>query len=91
MRIRDVIQNRGTLGRGALAPLILSRVRRVERQLDVLRTGMRDLAERLARRRRQILSILPGGRGNPMSADEVLVALLELYQAAGFARRLING
>ncbi len=37
-RIRNVIQNSGTLGGGAFAPFILSRMRRVERELDVVRT-----------------------------------------------------
>jgi hypothetical protein len=66
-------------------------MRCIERALDVLFTRVGDLAERLARRRCQVLSVLAGRRRTPLAPYEVLIALVQLYRAAGLARRVVGG
>jgi hypothetical protein len=59
----------------------------VERALDVLGIGARDLAERLARDRRDVLEVLAARRRDPLAADVVSVAFLEVdreAEASGF-------
>ena len=90
-RIRNVIQDRRTLGRGALPPFLFGRMRGVEGKFDVLRTGMRDLAEHLARRRSHVPSILPRCRSDPFATDEIVIALPERHRAARRARRIVSG
>ena len=50
-RVGDRVQHLGAFRRRGLAPGVLGGVRGVERELDVLRAGVGDLADRLARRR----------------------------------------
>src|ERR1700733_12846710 len=76
-RIRNVIEDGRTLGRGALPPLPLGRVRGV--------------AEHLARRRSHVPSILPRRRRDPLTADEIVVALPERHWAVRRARRVVSG
>ena len=90
-RIRNVIQDGRTLGRGSLPPFLFGRVGGVEGKFDVLRTGMRDLAEHLARRRSHVPSILPCCRSDPLTTDEIVVALPERHWAARRARRVVSG
>ena len=77
-RVRHLVQDTRALRRRRLAPRVLRRVRRVERELDVLRGGARNLGERLARGGRQVVRVLALHRRNPVAADEVLVARLQL-------------
>ena len=90
-RVGDRVQHGGPLSRRPPSPVILSRMGRVERKLDVLRARVGDFAERLTGRRCQIVAVLAGRRRYPLAADEVLVALVELHRTTGFTRCLVGG
>jgi hypothetical protein len=49
----------------------------IQRQLDVGGGGAGNLAEPLAGDRAWILEILPFDRGDPLSADEIVVAVAD--------------
>ena len=63
----------------------------IKRTLDVLSARMRDLAEHLPGRRSRILPILTRSRRDPLPADEIVVALLQLDRTAGLTRRRKRG
>jgi hypothetical protein len=90
-RVRDRVEHSGALGGGGAAPAALGGVCGVERELDVIRCGMRHLAERLRRRRGEVLAVLAAARRHPFAADEVLVAGLQLDEAPGLPGRRKNG
>ena len=77
-RVRDPVQDARALGDRGLAPSVLCGVRRVERKVDVLGRRARDLRERLTGRRCHVLGVLPLHRSDPVAADEVVVARLQL-------------
>ena len=52
-------------------------MRCVERCLDVLRVGARDLADDLARHRRGVVEILAGDRRDEFAADEIVITFGE--------------
>src|ERR671925_2419006 len=54
----------------------------IEGRLDVLRSGARDLAQRVARHRCDIFEIASLDRGSPPPADVVGIALLEIHMYA---------
>ncbi len=64
-------------------------MRRIERELDIFRCGARDLADRLAGDRADIVEILAFDRRDPFAADEILIAfaqrdlLLQFFEALG--------
>lgn len=61
-RVSDLVQHGCPLGWRAATPVVLGRMCGIERELDVLLTGMRDLAEWLARRWGHALTVFAGGR-----------------------------
>ena len=75
--VGDLVQDRGALGDGGLAPGRCDLVGGVQRQLDVLGGAAGDLAEGLAGDGGDVLEVLALDRGNPLAADPVLVAVLE--------------
>ena len=77
MRSAILLRIMRPLGRAGAAPGVLGGVRGVERGLDVGRVRARDLANRLAGDRRDVVEILAGVRRAPFAADVVVVALGE--------------
>ena len=66
-------QQAGPLGGGRAAPRLARRVRRIQRQLDVLGTGTRHRADHLAVDRRDVVEIPALHRRHPFAANEVVV------------------
>jgi hypothetical protein len=75
--LRDAHEDTGALADGGTAPGVLRGMRRVERKLDVVLVGARDLANDPTIDRRRILEIAATDGGHPFTADEVLVAFGE--------------
>ena len=84
--VRDLVQDARALGGRGLAPGVLGSMRRVERELDVLRGRARHLRERLARRGRHVRRVPALHRSDPVAADEVLVARLQLDGTVDLSR-----
>ena len=85
-RVRHLVQHARALGRRGLAPGVLGRVGRVERELDVRRGRARHRREPLAGGGRHVLAVLAVQRRDPLAADEVLVAFLQLDGTVGLTR-----
>ncbi len=85
--VGDLVQEPRALGGRRLAPGFARRMRGVERELDVFGGRARDLADRLAGDRADIVEILALDRRDPFAADEIVVALpqrhllLQLFEA----------
>ena len=90
-RVGNRVEHRRALGRRLGAPGVLGRVGGVERQLHILRGAGCDLAEWLAGRRGQVLAVLVTGGGDPLAADEVVVAVLQRDDAVRLAGRGVGG
>ncbi|MNL44006.1 hypothetical protein D3C87_1665490 [compost metagenome] len=102
--VGDPVQDQGALGDAGLAPGVLGGVGGVQRQLDVGRVRASDLAQDAAVHRGGVLEIAAADRGDPLAADEVVVArpVLRGHGAdefglgherppAGFLRRRLSG
>ncbi len=72
--VGDCVEYRRALGRRGASPACLGSVGGVERELDILWCGVRDLAERLSGDGGEVGAILTAARRDPLAADEVLVA-----------------
>ena len=75
--VGDLVQDRGALGDAGASPSSLGGMRGVERGLDVLLVGARDLAHDLAVHRRSVVEIFAGDRRDELAADEIVVAFGE--------------
>ena len=62
IRSAILFEDRGALGDAGPAPGVLGCMGGIERGLDVLRVGARDLADDLAGDRRDVLEVLAGDR-----------------------------
>ena len=89
--VRDAVQHERPLGRRGGAPGRGGLPGGVEGGVDVLGRAAGDLAEHLARHGRDVLEVLALDRGCPLSADEVLVAGLELDLGSLGARECVDG
>jgi hypothetical protein len=81
--VGDAEQHRGALGDGCTRPAVAGPVGGVEGEFDVGSLGARYLAEHLAGDRCRIVEILTVDRGDPLSADEVVVAGLKVIFEPG--------
>src|SRR6478672_8990730 len=77
--VGDLVDDRGSRRRRGAAPGILGLVRGVERKLDVGGLRARDLAHHLAGDRAYIVEIAAVDRGDPLAADEIVVAGPQRY------------
>ena len=75
--VGDFVENHRPLSWAGPAPGILRSVRRVERGLDVGRVRARNLANRLAGDRRDVVEISAGVRRAPFASDVILIPLGE--------------
>jgi hypothetical protein len=75
--VGDAVQDQRAFGDAGAAPGFLGRMRGVERVLDVLGIGARDLAKQPAVDRREILEIAARARLGPFSVDVVPVSPFE--------------
>src|SRR5918996_1606541 len=90
---RDAEQVLRPLARSESGPAVLEGVARgLHGEVDVLRAGVRDLGERLLRRRVHARLELVRARLDELAADEEPVALLEAYELARLGRaRVLEG
>ena len=82
----DLVEDDGALRGTGVAPGFAGGVGRVERALDVLRVGARNLAEGFAGDRGDVFEILAGSGLNPLAANVVAIAWAEAHAIAELAR-----
>ncbi len=81
--IRDPVQDARAIRYAGLAPGVLGGMGGVERGLDVILVGTRDLANLLAGDRRDIVEVAAGLWLRPLAVDEIAVARLERRRERG--------
>ena len=72
--VRNAIEYACALGHGGAAPAVGGRVRGIDCEFDVLGLGPGDLADHLAGGRGDVVEIAALDRGDPLAADEILIA-----------------
>ena len=80
--LSDLQEHIGTLGGTRPAPRVLGGMRGIEREVDVRGGAPGDLAERLAVHGRRVLEVEATDGWDPLAADEVVVAALDVDGAA---------
>ena len=84
--LRNLVHDIGAMGGAGMAPALPRRVGRIERQLNILRTGARNLTESLPGDRGDVFKVLAGGGLKPLAADVIAVTRAKAHFIAELAR-----